>query len=146
MKMHTIKMNQKTEKEARAYINDLLEKGNSKFMAFNYLIGHIDDTGVFVFSCRAKGAGLSEFEGRLITKEDGIYLVGNIQPRQSKMKLLYGLIAFNMILGLMLMFSANVLLKLVSIPFLTIPWLNVLVAKKGNYLKASLRKIFNSAE
>ncbi len=113
-------------------------------MAFNYLTGHVDDNGAFVFSCKARGAGLSEFEGSLTTKEDGIYLVGKIQPRQSKMKLLYGLIAFNMIFGLMLMFSKNPLLMLVSILFITIPWLNLVVAKKGNYLKASLAKIFNS--
>lgn len=111
-------------------------------LALNTLKGKIDSHGHFSLTSRARGAAFSQFEGQVYKRTDGIYLEGDIQPIPSKMRLIYGLVGFNAILALAMFASGNPIFQLAGVFFLIIPWLNVAVAKKGNYLRASLKKIF----
>lgn len=143
MKLYKVKLKVNSKKEAIKYLEQLLEKGNKQILAMNVLSGSIDENGNFIFSSKAKGAALSEFVGSVVEKSDGLYLEGEISPRKKRMILLYGLIGLNALLGLLLMFSGNIIFQMVSILFLTVPWLNVWIAKKGTYLEASLKRIFD---
>lgn len=142
MSKFQLKLKAQTIEEAIVLIQERLEKDKNGLLALNTLKGTIDNQGHFNLTSRARGAAFSQFEGQVLKRPDGVYLEGDIQPIPSKMRLIYGLVAFNAVLALAMFVSGNPIFQLAGVFFLIIPWLNVAVAKKGNYLRAALKKIF----
>ena len=105
-------------------------------------MGHMDEEGNFSFCTRAKGSTLNEYIGHIEEKEDGVYLVGHIRPRKSKVAILYTMSILNIIIGILLFISQNPIFMIVSPLFLVVTILNIGLAKKCSYLKVSLKYLF----
>lgn len=144
MSTFELKINAETVDEGVSLVKNRLEKDKGGVLALNTLKGKIDKQGHFSLTSRARGAAFSQFEGQVIKRSEGVFLEGDVHPISSKLKLLYGLVALNAVLAGAMFLSGNPIFQLFGVFFLVIPWLNVSVAKKGNYLRASLKKIFRS--
>lgn len=138
-----IKMKQQSIDEAVLAIKAQLKKDEKTLLSRNALIGEIDQAGNFNLTSRQRGAGLSQFIGKLVEEDENIYLKGEILLNNKKMKMFLIMMIFNGIFGLLLIFSGNPLFMLVGPVFITLPWVNVWIAKRGNYLKSSLNIIFS---
>jgi hypothetical protein len=139
---YQIKLNAENKKQALILLRKMIENNHEQTFSIGALSGTVNDTGSFVLTIKARGAAASEFVGQIEEAEDGVYLIGYIQPRKQMMRRIYGLIAMNSLLGLLMFLSGNPIFQVFSVLFFTVPWLNVSAARKGNYLKSALEKKF----
>ena len=106
----------------------------------NKLFGVFEDGHRVVISSDAKGAALFEFDGRIVAREDGIYLEGEIREKSSSKGFVYGSVAFSMILGLIMMSTFNPVFMFMGAMFMIIPWTNVIYMRKSDALYQMLVK------
>lgn len=141
--MYELKLKCKDLDETINYINELLDIGKDTMLARNVLTGEVTKDGRFTLSSKQRGASLSEYVGRIHVDESGVSLKGVIQARKKRLYLLFVLIVLNALLGFFMIFSGNGLFMLFGPLFIMLPWINVWLANRGHYLKASLKVIFN---
>jgi len=104
------------------------------------LYGIFEDGHRVVISSDAKGAALFEFEGRIVAREDGIYLEGDIREKSYSKGLVYGSVAFSLILGFAMMSTFNPVFVFMGVMFMVIPWTNVIYMRKSDVLYQMLVK------
>jgi hypothetical protein len=137
-----MKTNYESIEEAVEKVAQLIENSKKTLVAMNLLTGEIKLGGEFILSSKARGAAMSEFIGKIVQREDGVYLVGIIQPKESAMKRFYLLGAFNLIFAFILVMSGNFVFVIFALLLLFVLFMNMNITKKGNYLRVSLKQIF----
>lgn len=142
MNRYQIKLKAENKKQALILLRKMIENSHEQTFSMGALSGTVSDSGSFVLTIKARGAAASEFVGQIEEGDDGVYLIGTVQPRKQMMRRIYGLIAMNSVLGLLMFLSGNPIFQVFSVLFITVPWLNLSAARKGNYLKSALEKKF----
>ena len=100
----------------------------------NKLFGIFNDKDEFQISSEAKGAALFVFEGRIVEREDGIYLEGDIHVKQSSKRIVYAGFFFSVIVALFLMTTFNPVFMFMSVLFLIVSGINYRYMNKSDDL------------
>lgn len=134
----TIKTKYQTLEACR---NNCLDINKSFLIPFGIskkIYGKIYEDNTFMMSNASKFGTIFKFEGEIIKKEDGIYLVGDISVKTLYVYLLYFLgLAFN-IVGLMIIFSGNIAAILYGFVLIFIGWFYIFVMQKSDILYNNL--------
>ncbi len=121
-----------------------IKKKTIMAMSFNSSIsGTVSEFGEFNLSSRAKGgAAMFEFTGQIEEDSDGVFMVGEINPKKLQARLIYGMIVLFTIAGLGFIITFNPVLMLFGVLSLIVPWLNFAALKYSDHLyKIIIKKV-----
>lgn len=144
MQNFEIPYNVGTKVEVIEKLQALIDKGNESVLAFRALTGHIDLDGSFEVSCRGRGSNLSQFRGHVVERDGGVYLEGVIEIKPSRKMFLGAVLLLNALFGVGLFLSGEPLFMLISPLFIVVALLNWVIAKRGTYLKAALKRVLRT--
>lgn len=102
--------------------------------------GTVSDTGEFCLSSRSKGAAMFEFIGEIEENKDGVFMVGEIQPKPYQVKLIYFMTILFTLMGFGFVLSFEPVLVLFGIFFMIIPWINIIALKTSDHLYKLIKR------
>lgn len=130
----SIKTKYNTKEECMENCRDVKGKPILATTYSRQISGEVFPDGNFVLSSRAKGSSMFEFKGIISEEADGVYMKGDIVKKSSSIRIVYGSILISTLIAIAMVMTMNPVFILFAILFATIPWLNLIIINKSDFL------------